>query len=338
MNIELKDKLEVFIKRYYKNRLIKGCIYSVGLVTLFYVLAVVLEYFGDFSTLVRGVIFYGYLGLALLVVWFYILFSLFKLYGLGRRINYYQASKIISQHFPDIKDRLINVLQLQELNDKETNDFVDAAINQKIEELRPIPFGSAINYKLNIRYVKYAVIPIVIVVLMYMLVPDIISRPTERLINHSTYYEREKDFYIVIKDNDLSVVYGEDYEIKVEVEGRKIPNELYVFFGGNEYRMKKDSKFEFNYLVRNVRKNLNFYIGNGIERSADYELVVLPKPVMYGFRCEIVSPSYTGIKSETLDNVGDLKIAEGSTVNWSVNVDNVDQFRALFGDGFEYRN
>lgn len=336
MNSELRNKLEVFIRRYYRNRLMRGVIYSVGLITLFYVVAVVSEYLGDFSTVIRGAIFYGYMAVALVVVWFYIVVSLFKLYGLGKRINYYQASKIISQHFPDVKDKLINVLQLQELEDKEASDFVDAAINQKIIELRPIPFGGAVNYKLNLRYLKYAVIPLAAVAALYLFVPDIISHPTERLINYSTYYEPERDFYVKLKSGDRKVVYGDDHEIVIEVEGKKLPNELYLFFGGNEYKMKKNSKLQFSYILKNVRKDLEFYIGNGLERSADYKLTVLPKPIMYGFRCEIVSPAYTGIKTETLDNIGDLKIAEGSTVTWSVNVDNVDNFRAMFGDNFVY--
>ena len=57
---KLIEKLDRFVRKYYKNQLIKGLLYTVGLLLLMFILINVLEYFGYFSTMVRMVLFWSY--------------------------------------------------------------------------------------------------------------------------------------------------------------------------------------------------------------------------------------------------------------------------------------
>ena len=43
---KLIEKLDRFVRKYYKNQLIKGVLYTVGLLLLMFILINVLEYFG----------------------------------------------------------------------------------------------------------------------------------------------------------------------------------------------------------------------------------------------------------------------------------------------------
>ena len=52
----IHQKLDEFIRKYYKNQLIRGLIYSVGLVLLFYIGVSTLEYFAEFSTTIRTIL------------------------------------------------------------------------------------------------------------------------------------------------------------------------------------------------------------------------------------------------------------------------------------------
>ena len=45
----LIQKLDAFIRKYYKNRLLKGGIYSAGMLLASFMLFTTLEYFGQFS-------------------------------------------------------------------------------------------------------------------------------------------------------------------------------------------------------------------------------------------------------------------------------------------------
>jgi hypothetical protein len=46
----LTSKLDAFIRKFYKDQLIRGLLYSVGLMVAFYLAATLLEYVGRFGT------------------------------------------------------------------------------------------------------------------------------------------------------------------------------------------------------------------------------------------------------------------------------------------------
>ena len=57
----LIQKLDEFIRKYYKNRLIKGLIYAISLLAIFFIVINTFEYFGHFSILIRTILFYSFL-------------------------------------------------------------------------------------------------------------------------------------------------------------------------------------------------------------------------------------------------------------------------------------
>src|SRR5688572_11721793 len=91
----LIQKLDEFIRRYYKNQLIKGSIYASGILVAAFFAVVVLEYFGEFNSVMRGVLFFGFVGASLFVLSRYIVVPLLKLNRIGHIISYDQAAFII---------------------------------------------------------------------------------------------------------------------------------------------------------------------------------------------------------------------------------------------------
>ena len=51
----------------------------------------------------------------------------------------------------------------------------------------------------------------------------------------------------------------------------------------------------------------------------------MPKPVIINFEILLSPPKYTALKSERLTNIGDLNIVEGTSVNWTFDVENTDR-------------
>jgi hypothetical protein len=120
----LIQKLDEFIRKYYKNQLLKGLIYSTGLVLLFFISVTVLEYFAHFSTLIRTILFYSFVITSLIILLRFILIPLSKLYRLGQIISHETAATIIGKHFTAVQDKLLNVLQLQhEMNQTSSQNF-----------------------------------------------------------------------------------------------------------------------------------------------------------------------------------------------------------------------
>ena len=110
----LIDKLDSFIRKYYKNQVFSGLLYSVGLVVGFFLLISLMEYFGHFGTTGADHPILVFSAAAVYVIGRFIVIPLVKLYRLGHLISYEEASKIIGTHFTEVQDKLVNTLQLNE--------------------------------------------------------------------------------------------------------------------------------------------------------------------------------------------------------------------------------
>ena len=165
-NSILKEKLTWFIRKYYVNQLLKGVLIFIAFSLAFFVFVSVFEHFGRFSTTVRTVLFVSLISVFGFTFWKYIAISLFKLLDFGKRITNEQAAIIIGKHFPNIKDKLLNTLELQNQNIFSNNALVIASIDQREKELSPVPFSVAIDLKKNSRYARYTAVPVFILLII----------------------------------------------------------------------------------------------------------------------------------------------------------------------------
>jgi hypothetical protein len=136
------------------------------------------------------------------------------------------------------------------------------------------------------------------------------------LINHSIAFEKPMPFSISVTNKDLKAVQQEDFVLQVNVEGQEIPDQVFVVIDGNEYRMDAVDKLNYSYTFRKVQKNQRFKFQAVGLYTNEYELVVLPKPIILNFDLELNYPAYTGKKSEVLSNTGDVAVPQGTNVLW----------------------
>src|SRR5690606_21391745 len=99
------------------------------------------------------------------------------------------------------------------------NQLLMASIEQKFQMLNPIPFASAVDFKTNRKYLKYAIPPFMIMALIFVLNDDILKDSTNRLINHNKEFIPPAPFEFTIINDDFTVVQHEEIEIRVKVTG-----------------------------------------------------------------------------------------------------------------------
>src|SRR5690606_6745766 len=252
-------KLDAFIRKYYKNQLLKGLIYSVALGLSLWLFISLLEYFGSFGTTVRTVLFFSFALSLAFILYRFILIPILKLSKIGKTISHKQAAEIVGTHFSEIKDKLLNTLQLSETAKSESdNTFLLASIEQRTKQLAPFPFQNAIDYSVNKKYIKYAIIPLFITILILVFSPGVLTKSTERIVKFNQEFIPEAPFSFLIQSDAFEVNENEDYLIDVQLDGSFIPTEVYVLVDGNSYRMRSDKPGHFSYLVKNVRKDFSF--------------------------------------------------------------------------------
>lgn len=331
----LNKKLDEFISKYYKNQLIKGSIYGISLILVFYFTAVSLEYFGRFNSLTRGILFYTFCLSTLYVLIKLILSPLLQLYKMGNIISYNQAAKIIGNHFFEVQDKLLNVLQLKELSENlnfQKHELLIAGINQKIAELKPIPFASAINFKENIKYSRYLGGVLFLLLLFALLLPSFYTDSTLRLLKYNEYFEIPSPFKFSIQPTQLKTPRNTDFDLQIQIGGDAIPDKAYIDYDGTRIILEKESKTTFFHSFKNVQKNTSFRIYADGFFSKEYLLEVLPNPLLLDFTIKATYPKYTGKQNETLKNIGDIIVPEGTKLKWEFNTRDAENCFFIFAD------
>lgn len=328
----LIQKLDEFIRKYYRNQLVKGFLLCLATVPSFYLLATMAEYFFEFQSAVRQSIFYIFIFVNLVIFAKFLLIPFLKLNKLGKTINHYHASQIIGTHFISIQDKLLNVLQLKEQSIESNSELLFAAIEQKIVELKPVPFTKAIDTEQNKKWLRYALIPVLLFLGLFIAAPSLIKEPTERLINYNNQFEKKAPFDFIIENEELKTIQQKDFELKIKISGNEVPENVYIQFGSQQYKLNKDGKINHSYLFKNIQQSTVFYLFANGYKSKQYEIKALPNPILLGFTVNLQYPAYIGKKAELLNNTGDLIIPEGTKVTWNFVSKNTRLIRFNFND------
>jgi hypothetical protein len=328
----LIEKLDQFIRKYYVNQLIRGVLYSLALILVLFLGLNFLEHYYYFSTSTRTTLFYSFVGISALSLFAWVVTPLMHYFRLGKVISHEQAAGIIGEHFTDVKDKLLNVLQLKNQADSSDNkELIFASINQKSEQIKLVPFRSAIDLSQNRKYLRYALPPLLLLLVVLFAAPSLIKDSTARLINHKKEFEKPAPFQFEILQEDLKVVQYEDFPLTVKVDGDVLPNEVFIDVDNYQYRLTKQDQSTFTYRFSNVQKNTDFKLYSSDVESPELTLEVLKKPNILGFEVKLDYPKYTQRRDEDLASIGDLVVPIGTNIDWVFNSENTDQIAIQFG-------
>ncbi|MCB0792404.1 MAG: DUF4175 domain-containing protein [Flavobacteriales bacterium] len=329
----LVGRLDAFIRRYYQDQLLRGLLYSVGLLAIFYLGVTLSEYFGRFGPDVRSVLFWGYLAAAGIVLLRNVLSPAAKWFRLGAVITHAEAARIIGAHFGEVADKLLNTLQLQEQAGSAPNrELIEASIAQRSRELGRVPFARAIDLRRNTRYLRYAVPPLAILMLLLIAAPSMITGPTQRILRHGTEFVPEAPFRFLIMNDSLAVPEQEDFDLEVHLEGDVVPQQAAIVLDGREFPLVKEGAGRFHHRFRNVQEATAFRLTAEGFNSSTYTLAVLPNPTLMHLAMTVDPPAYVGEPRRTVNNMGDITVPAGTRITWTIGTRSARTVEMAFDD------
>lgn len=325
---EIEQKLFDFIKKYHTNEIIRGSILFVSFGLLYFFFTLFIEYFLWLKTGLRTLLFWVFVLVEFfLLLWFLILPSL-KLLGFKGGLSEAQAAKIIGAHFLEVDDKLLNIIQLK--NEKKPTDLILASIEQKSSEIQLVPFKRAINFKENRKYLKFLMIPLIIAVFPFLTGnKNLFSGSFDRVVHHRQSYQPPAPFYFKLSNNDLRVIEGKKLEVRAEIIGDIIPEEITINVDGNTHFMQKERENRFVYVFESVTESFSFDLRANRVVSESFDVTAIRTPNITDFEMEINYPAYTGLKREALSNTGNATVPEGSVISWKLKSKSTDQLQFI---------
>ena len=330
----LVGRLDAFIRKYYANKVIKGTLIFLSCILLYILTVSIGEYFLYLPVWSRLIIMSVFVVLGLASLLMLVITPLAQMAKLGAVISHERAASIIGQHFPEISDRLLNILQLKRHPDNNASrELAEASINQKISQLSVIPITAAVDFSKNKKYLPF-LLPILLVGLFILVAaPNVFREGSSRLLQPTRTFEKPSPFRFIIKNQSLQAIRNSDFTITLETRGSALPAEAYVEIGNDRIPMQAMEGHTFQYTFRNVTDAISFrFYGGGYYSQANM-LKVVQRPVLKSFRVQLSYPPYIGKKNELRNSLSDMTIPAGTDVTWTFEADHTDEAKINFGNG-----
>jgi len=336
----IEEKLKQFTRKYYLNKIYKGLFFWFILVFLCFFLLLGLEYFLYLKVQLKTFFFFGFILFFLLSFIYLVCLPLAKLLGYLRRLSERQINDIIVKYFPEIKDKLLNIIELNEEYDSSiySKDLIVSSIEQKIGEINKFSFRDSINLRENLYLFYYFIGILLFSFIVSLFSPKYFSDSTYRLINYKESFQKPSPYNFIVLNNKLSAGKGEDFELNVKVTGKTDVTYLNISIGGKSFLMKKDSVGYFSYKFNNLNNDIFFRFEYEKFASQFYKITILEKPFLKSFSVRLEKPAYTSLKSEELDNVTEFVVPEGTHVYFSFNSVQTDSIFINEGDSILNNN
>ncbi|WP_437396078.1 hypothetical protein [Flagellimonas lutimaris] len=324
------EKLEQFIKRFYTKQLIKGIFLFLTMGTVFWMVITYFEYVLWLNESWRLTLFILFLVVELYLLYRYIAVPLLYLFKIRDGIDNRAASQLIGKHFPNVDDKLLNLLELSENQKK--SDLLMASIEQRASNLGPVPFAEAVNFKDSYRYAKYVLIPVVLFTFIWI-TGDVVSffNSHQRVMHYDMAYERPAPFSFQVMNKKLEVLDNQSLTIQVKTVGEVRPDNVQMMVNGQELLMQRIGEF-YEYKFEAPVPEASFYLTANGWNSRSYSINSYRTPTLVDFALKLEYPKYLNLIPEVITGTGNAEVPEGTKVTWKIQGDHVDQIKMITAD------
>jgi len=227
-----------------------------------------------------------------------------------------------------VGDKLYNLLDLAE--DKNQSELLVASIQQRSEQMKPVPFSKAVDFKDSLHYAKFLLLPFLVFGLIW-LSGNLSSffGSANRVVNYDLAYEPPAPFGFKLLTDKLDVLDSETLTIQLTTVGEIRP--VYINMNGKTSLLQQENGL-FQYTFSPPLSQTDFHFTANDVRSQEYHLNALRTPSIQDFKVKLDYPNYTNRASEILKGTGNATIPEGTRVTWEVQGQHTNQIHLINKD------
>nr|WP_288931137.1 hypothetical protein [uncultured Allomuricauda sp.] len=278
----------------------------------------------------RLTLFILFLVVELYLLYRYIAVPVLYLFKIRDGIDKRAASQLIGKHFPNVNDKLLNLLELSE--NQEKSDLLMASIEQRASNLGPVPFAEAVNFKDSYKYAKYILIPVVLFAFIWI-TGDVVSffNSHQRVMHYDMAYERPAPFSFQVMNKKLEVLDNQSLTIQVKTVGEVRPDNVQMIVNGEELLMQRRGEF-YEYRFEAPVPETSFYLTANGWNSRSYSINSYRTPTLVDFALELEYPKYLNLIPEVITGTGNAEVPEGTKVTWKIQGNHVDEIKMIAAD------
>ncbi len=319
MQAGIRVKLDEFIHTYYRHRLLRGSLFALVASVFLCAFIFLLENNLWFSVSVRFcLLWFICLGFSFLLV-YGVIFPYLKMRGVGRVLSHKEAANFIGMHFNDVQDKLLNLLQMEEMaKHSEANNMLLAGIEQKTQSLKAFPFLMALDWKKHRKWILRLSVVFLFLVALVLSQSSGILLGAKRVFNYQKEYIQEAPFQLFVDQSKLIVDQDSRFVLDIKASGLMVPDFVDVVLDNQSIRARKLDADHFQYVFESVHENTPFRLESMGFSLGGYVLTAIKKPRWQSLNVKAYFPSYTGFVNAEMTNPETLLVPEGTRLVWEL--------------------
>lgn len=290
-----------------------------------------LEAIFELSATLRKIIFFVFIS-SFAATALMITLSLFNSYSkLSRSENIKRYARKIGGSYPEIKDNLLNAIQLYDYSTKKdhifSNDLATETISQVNEKAKPLDFNSIITFKKNTSLLIYFVSAISIFTILMFAFPNTFLAAANRIVNYNfTFIDNSLGIAFDVKPGNIELSKGEDLDVtaiikfydpnyttdEITFHTKEVTNDG-IEISENDEKVKASGTNEFKTTIKNINSQTIYWFEYRGVKSSSYTVTITNKPVIKSVKITVYPPAYTKLPSRVIEG-SEITTIAGSTV------------------------
>jgi hypothetical protein len=291
-------------------------------------LVVIMERIFFLGTLGRTILFAALLLGATAAILIFAGRAFLKIIGIMKSEPNESLAKKVGAHFPDIRDRLLDALQMYEqreaLQQNYSLDLIDASFIDLYDKIQPLDFRESVN-NIRVRTMgKIASYAFGIVIIMFVISPLGLFTSMFRILNFNTSFASPAPVQFIIEPGNTEIIRGQDVPLIIRTKGKPVQSIILrtrqtgqLEFDTQTLALNANGVFQTQ--LSNLKNSTEYYASAEDVSSDKYTIKVLDRPLIRSLQIKVTSPRYTRIPVKTLDeNMGDINAYPGSVVDMDI--------------------
>lgn len=264
---------------------------------------------------------------------YYGFFSIRAALGRDKRFSFEALSQKVGTTFPDIRDKLLNAMQVfvQLTGGKERYSpaLIADTMSRFGSSFVTYDFSRSIDYSRLRRHLYFFGSFAGIFLIFALLTSGAVNKAALRIFQPTKNFQVPYSFSLDVSPGSVEMIRNEPFTAVVTVSG-KTPRSISIFIkressseyekhnlagvepGRYEFKIEK-VKESFNYYIRG-RESAGLFIGRNID-SEEYSVHVIYRPMVRKLKLHLEYPAYSRLGSRYLeDNIGDVSAVKGTIV------------------------
>lgn len=332
---KVRENINAFRRRYYINLFLRGLLLTLTILCFYFLFAALIEYTLWLSPWIRFSLVLLFFSIALYCVYRFLKEPL-QFWIAKRGLGDEQSARIIGGYFPEIKDRLVNLIQL--INFKENSSLAYASVEQKTKAFEPFQFDTVVDLSQNKKYLKYLAVPLGIIMVLIVVNKSILTQSTHRIVNFNKEFAPQAPFNFVVENQSLTAFFNEDFTLALSLEGNAIPETCYLLIGSQRVKMESAGVGQFQYTFEKLQESKSLQFEAAGFFSSKFELALANRPELTRLKLQLEYPKYLTRRNEQLVNAGSIEIPEGTVASWELQTANTLRAYLLFSSDGQLNN